>query len=654
MAKKSTKKAVRSLGLATTSAEGAARLAKTASPAIPVEPVQEQPNDGQPGLSDTKMAQSIPVKPVDPSANSGAGLPEPSMSEGSQTEALPQAAVAPAANVVGLPVENAQGISQSADAPAPGATKPSDNRSSVPSSATKMSVGSPKESIPNPGASPTFKKNSPSVLKAHQAAQDSEFQVSPRLAAMHARMRGEKKASAEWQDHVDHVQRQAEAWDAGYTAAQAGKPIAIAKLAYQKVDIGCMKEFVDGFQARVAELKTALNWEDAMKEIGQEGECALADVNGQTMVVHAHEEDHSDGVHFMYYVTDESGEQVQAAGGFASLDAAKSMAEQWVAEHAKSASKTAQGAGNDSPGTRSPDVAGMRPVSGEAIEGTGGPEVKMAEVEEEEASMSEVAKMASGGDLTNIGKGQGIALAPEDYGRVLASLGHSKEAVDQATKDYYENYYGQYGKQLTKDEALQGPASKSAKTAQSLESIPPEVEEVYHELSEMRVKLRGAFDQMQTGVDKDAVEKVLNMLRDAQDALVKAFSKYGKQAKKATNEGQVPPMGHDTFGDSTGQDKGMQPAARALAFEVKEAALHGERNELIVGYDKSLNDVCSELQVKHHIKSFVQRLGGEMSKNWGVVADIQVQELDTKKAQATVTFRALQGNSPFVPKVKAE
>lgn len=1047
MAKKASgKKAVRSLGLATSSAEGAVRLAKQASPSIPepgsspafapghenmaegtgdesvpVVPVDQEsnahapglsdttPNEaaadgsipvvavdpaanaGQPGLSPTKMAQSIPTKPVDPNGSkSKSPQPKPAMGQGSQTESIPTKPVNPSANVPRgkLSDKNMAGASQSSPFPAPGASKLSDGGAHV--GKPNMGEGSQTEEVPAVGAAPTYPKNSPTVLRANLS---HGFEVSPRLAAMHARMQGKKKAFAEEQSEVDQAERQAHAWDAGFTASESGKALPIAKLAYQKVDIGCMAEFTQGFEAHVAEQKKIAQsgW------IETDGVFLLEDGSGLSAVVVG------EAGEFEWQVMGSTdGTAVEDVGLEPTLDEAKAKAEESLKANGGVGKQAQSPNGNDTPGTRHPDEPGTRPVSGEPIDGTGmpdlhgalEPEAKMDDVHE--ASMAEVAhvatKVAVGGDLNNMGLGHKVKLSPTDYGKYfeqkeaashlladyqhcLVAHGLSKEAVDEATKDYYDNYYGAYGKQLTKDVALKGPApAKMSHTAQStgameelvamiekdikeekfsdaqkkidqvkemMASMPrresflkraqamvlegeeyndllKDIKDVFNAFDSMYLKLCKFADKYAKAGDQNRADAVNYMIDEVQsfrsefeakkvyqtfnktanktaqenesdrvydgmqlkfnrtirlfghefhwyenqttgkgyycvddgedfngpyesseeakedmkntvshfgmtaksrsrvaqlifttksameltsqefaetiavldesehpgakeaaaqlrvslhalqaattamgehaaktaasmeefkaatgaeftwedeqepghpwmdedekkevesgelktytcfikdkdgnsldvlgnctvyaeselkpafeaDMMAEAKAQWeashgagvtgtveaGKHAvlkrqattyrKKAYNEnGQFPPNGNATFGDTTKVNPVQQPVARVVqaAFEVTGTALHGDRNEIEIQYDPELNATCSELQMKHHIKSFTQKLGEAMSKNWGVIADVQVMSLDTKKAQAVVTFRALKGNSPFVPKVR--
>ncbi len=681
-------------------------------------------------------------------------LPAPNMGEGSQSDHFSTPPVDPGAAVT-------EGTSSDKSLTAPDSA--SIPQAAVAPSSSIGSGGDPdldhgnQADFPGVTSPVTYDTLSPTVLNAH-LDDPHAFQVSPRLAAMHQRMQGKKKADADWQSKRDHSERQAYAWDAGYTAAKEGKALPIAKLAYQKTDIGMMKEFEQGFSDRIAEQKTALDWHNAQDEIQEPGLIAMATHAGKAVVVRVYPITLDN---WAYSITDDDGGEIKYDDGFEYDGKAKLAVESFLEGNqleAKLAQSTqssdykgkpleikyvgfqmevtwgGQPIGrfdalkNDSDVERAQgfvdmlveagkvqaSVGASRPPSGESIDGTGGPEAKMADVDE--VKMGEMAdekkegegklftkadlqaKQASGGDILNMGKGHKVKLAPEDYGKYLTAAGHSKEAVDEATKDYYENYYGNYGKELVKDIALK-PMSKSSKTAAKIDKIwvvtkPTEHSElvdiffdtdfegfirqargglreedlygVYDDEAEAEGIAKGLLAGPRQAKKAQAAPEFENLLQqldqlvkdgklDEADKMLedlKALLK-SRTGKVAVNEGTIPPTGAEMFGD-THAVKPTQPAARQLAraFSITGTAQAGDRNEVEVQYDTALHDSCSELQMKHHIKSFIQRVGEEMSKHWGVIADIQIHALDSKKGSAVATFRTVKGNSPFVPKVQ--
>lgn len=119
--------------------------------------------------------------------------------------------------------------------------------------------------------------------------------------------------------------------------------------------------------------------------------------------------------------------------------------------------------------------------------------------------------------------------------------------------------------------------------------------------------------------------------------------------KTATNEGGEPPAGHVVFGDSVAANSAKwPPAARGTLIWIEDTQMIGDRNEVALGWDKSLNEACSPLQMEHHLKTFIQQLGTQLEKYWGIVSDIEITIIDFDKAEAVATFRS-SARSPFIP-----
>jgi hypothetical protein len=297
-------------------------------------------------------------------------------------------------------------------------------------------------------------------------------------------------------------------------------------------------------------------------------------------------------------------------------------------------------------------------------------------------------------DLVDMGKGEGVKLKPEDYGSVMKNKAEQKLAVDEVTKDYWSDYYGGYGKELTKDLALTGPKSKSAGstspewdllekiqnslgTEDTLESLvkalpSSEVVEaleyiaVQHDLRDdegnrisakktaevgdavawaFALEFLSALDNAhRLGVElksqmasafRPHLEKALELIKMAMVELepLDETARYG--SKTATNEGGTPPLAEEIFADSQDHEKLLPPATGNTVMWVDDIAMHGDRIELKVAWDKSLAD-CTPKQLEQHVKTFVQEVGTLMEKNWGIIADIQVIEISGKKAVVSV------------------
>ena len=641
--------------------------------------------------------------------------------------------------------------------------------------------------------------------------------VSDRLLALTARMES-KKVAGEQQNARDHAERQAHAWEAGHKAALTLE-LPQAKLAYQSVDIGHMAEFEEGFNIRTAELKQSLEDTEFAAKLARAG-IKTAQGGGSTphdwtpslYAENAEEKTMENGWtlfvqpaiagnkwHWGVFSPENNTDMPDYEGVEHSKDFAKDNAELSMALESKNeeSGKRAQSPnGNDTPGTRAPS---SRPLSGEAVEGFGGPkmsnlgdivkqaqhmkpevvkgaivcefengevhvypaslgeptvgepcmfcdttdpvedfsnepnvwiarmsapgymdsttwhgpfpsekdalhdveemydemEEEDAEAEEHESSMKEAVGKEAWGykgnppkspedkELIDMGKGEHVPLENPDAQKLMAKIQAmvEKEAVDQKTKDYFQGYFGGYGKQLTKDIALKKPKNKSSsKTAAKIESFwvvtkptpDSEMVDVLFESSPTGMllqgkggltaaKVHGVYDneaeakaeaekllgskQAQTGQMDDTGEAA-----SKEEAKAKAESQTNKQAKTALNEHTTPPTGNAMFEDSQ-KPHVLPPATRSTVMWLEDAALHGDRNEVMVGWDKELNKCCDEGRMRQHLKTFIQQLGTQMEKNWGVIADIQVLTYDEKACQAVVGF-ASAFPSPFVPEAR--
>lgn len=183
----------------------------------------------------------------------------------------------------------------------------------------------------------------------------------------------------------------------------------------------------------------------------------------------------------------------------------------------------------------------------------------------------------------------------------------------------------------------------------TLQEIHDKLGDVYQSLDNKGASL--------TAVDQNAKSYFIEYYHNYGGMLTRDGLPLRKQASSviefggriATNEGHLPPPGGAMM---AAPESGLvQPATKALPIWIEDCALHGDRNEVAVAWDVALNEFCSPLQMRGHIKTFVQELGIRLEKNWGVIADIQIVEFVYEKGECVATFRSTYP-TPFVPETR--
>ena len=339
---------------------------KKKSQSIPTKPVQERANLGQNGadesMSHAISSESIPTKPAitQPNLHSPESLKIPSEVE---NQMVPQSESIPTESAVAQPNKGT---------PEANKISPSDHN---------MGQGDQKQ-FKNPGPPASYDYPNPKqVLVANSLVEGKEeYRVSNKLVAFHEKD-AVKKAGV-WQSEREHAERRASAWDAGYQTAVTKTTLGQAKLAYQRVDLGCIAEFEEGFKARIAEKVAQAAWiEDDYMPLWTRGNLTVALI----------------GYLYHWQVLSFDGNETIEEGVETSLEQAQAKAESFGKEAKKQAKKaqnellaesgpdagedeesekTAEsGGGNDTPGTRTPDSPGQRPLAGEPIAGTGMPDL---------------------------------------------------------------------------------------------------------------------------------------------------------------------------------------------------------------------------------------------------------------------------------------
>jgi hypothetical protein len=201
-----------------------------------------------------------------------------------------------------------------------------------------------------------------------------------------------------------------------------------------------------------------------------------------------------------------------------------------------------------------------------------------------------------------------------------------------------EDGHGQYKWQAFSGGAIGSTPIDSGSGYDSLERAKAECERDYARKSVGAGM--SAESPTKEGVIPEAVEQ-------PNEGMSQAGKPPKMAAKVATNEGGVPPTGEATFGDTViATGKAWPPTQVGTMMKVIDAAVVGDRNECLVEFDKALLECCSDLQMKHHLQTFIQIMGTALEKKWGIVSDIEVSQVDRDACTALCTFRC-SFRSPF-------
>jgi hypothetical protein len=92
---------------------------------------------------------------------------------------------------------------------------------------------------------------------------------------------------------------------------------------------------------------------------------------------------------------------------------------------------------------------------------------------------------------------------------------------------------------------------------------------------------------------------------------------------------------------------GVQPGRGDIKMKASPATTVGNRVESVITFDTDQTAQMSDGNLRQAIRSFVLELGSKKEwRDWGTVADIQVDDIDRKNGEATVSFKSSEIAAP--------
>lgn len=92
---------------------------------------------------------------------------------------------------------------------------------------------------------------------------------------------------------------------------------------------------------------------------------------------------------------------------------------------------------------------------------------------------------------------------------------------------------------------------------------------------------------------------------------------------------------------------GEQPSRAHMGFKATPGARIGDRIVTFVHWEPERLQAMSDHNILHAIRSFVLELGSKKEwRDWGTIADVQIDEFDTKDGSARVSFKSSEISAP--------
>jgi hypothetical protein len=103
------------------------------------------------------------------------------------------------------------------------------------------------------------------------------------------------------------------------------------------------------------------------------------------------------------------------------------------------------------------------------------------------------------------------------------------------------------------------------------------------------------------------------------------------------------------------EEHNLPPAKGDMVFQVGDLETIGDRAFVDISWDPEIAEGFSNNGLKQAILSFVnQRSTHKEHRDWGMVADVQLEELDTDKGEAIVSFKSSEIAAPQLAPAKLE
>jgi hypothetical protein len=92
---------------------------------------------------------------------------------------------------------------------------------------------------------------------------------------------------------------------------------------------------------------------------------------------------------------------------------------------------------------------------------------------------------------------------------------------------------------------------------------------------------------------------------------------------------------------------GVQPGRGDMRMKATPATTVGDRVETVVSFDPDQTAQMADGNLRQAIRSFILELGTKKEwRDWGTVADVQIDDIDRKKGEATVSFKSSETSAP--------